>query len=667
LYFSPYKGNIYTHGHTITVNKFAAEEYATAAIWFQNSELHVKQTFSMWPNNDTTPFKVDVNLFLGPSASYARFSLQEGFELNEVTLAGEIAIYTDMPAKKITFLPGASADLRGNKLTAETFNVKGTEDEFITLYSGTFSKTSGTVVAEYVSIVDLTATGGAAFYADKNSVDHGGNTGWIFSSKEVQHIAFADIPDKAYGTIFNLTATSSSGLAVAYAVASGPATISGNTITITGVGEVTVLAFQEGDDAYMPAEEVFQSFTVARANQSTNFAIGSLTYGQAPVTINTTPGETTNEVVYTVVSGPATVSGDVLTITGAGTVVVKATQEGSENYNAAEVIKEFSIAKAAQTISFTPPSGKTFGDAMFDLTATGGASGNPVTFAITSGPATITNNTVTITGAGTIVVKASQAGNDNYEAAEVSKEMAVAKATQAIVFTSLPVRTFGDAAFTVSATGGLSGNPIVFSVASGPATLAGSTVTLTGPGPVTINAWQAENNNYTAANDVEQTFCVNPVKPSVTLTGLDTETPVLTSTAGEGYQWFINGTAIPGAAGKSHTATEAGVYTVATNASNCVSVTSDAQVLIVTGIEGAPETFVKAYPNPVMNELMVDMTAVNSHKEISVALYDVSGRLMTTAKGKGTVSIPMQSYRSGQYAVVVHFDMQRITKHIIKK
>ena len=353
---------------------------------------------------------------------------------------------------------------------------------------------------------------------------------------------------------------------------------------ITGVGEVVVKASQQGDDDFIPAEEVVKSFTVAKANQSTNFAIGSLTYGQAPVTINTTPGETANEVVYTIVSGPATVSGTVVTITGAGTLVVKATQEGSQNYNAAEVIKEFSIAKAAQTISFTSPSNKTFGDPAFDLTATGSGSGNPITFAIMSGPATVVNNTVTITGAGTIVVKASQAGNENYLGASV-----------------------------------------------------------------------------------EQTFCSNPVKPVTTIAGLDTENPVLTSSATDGNQWFNNGTAINGATAQTYTATEPGVYTVVTSASTCTSAVSDAQVLIITGLETTPELRVRTYPNPVVNELIIDMHAINPKREATIALYDIAGRTMLTTKGKGTVVLPMATYNPGRYTVVVNFGQQRIAKHIIKK
>lgn len=583
--FSIWGGTVNTNGHTIKVGDFNASQGEGSsfaiAINFGNTELHVYDDFDFY-NEGNIIFTGDFKLFLG--AEDRTPSLECNFELPDVTLISAARFDDDITFGKLTITPGTSVDLNEYLHTVGTLEIKGTAEDNIIITNGTFSKASGTVVAEYVQLTSVTAEGGAAFYADKNSTDNGGNTGWIFSTKETQTIAFGELADKIYGAGFNVSASTTSALAVVFEIVSGPATISGNTITITGAGEVTVRAYQNGDDTYMPAQDVLQAFTVIKAAQNLSFTVGSLTYGQAPVTINTTPGESGNDVTYSIESGPATISGHVITLTGAGTIVVKAIQDG----------------------------------------------------------------------------------NDNYDAAEMTKEIAIAKAVQTIVFSLITTKTFGDASFAVSAAGGTSGNPLLFFVLSGPAAIAGSTVTLTGGGPVTIEAWQAGNKNYLAAN-VEQVFCVNPAKPAVTVTGLDTETTVLTSTAAEGYQWFNNGTAIPGAMGKTHTATEAGIYTVATNASNCASVPSDAQVLIVTGIEGTLETFLKAYPNPVMNELVVDMTTVNSHKEISVALYDVSGRLMTTAKGKGTVSIPMQSYRPGQYAVVVHFDTQRITKHIIKK
>lgn len=62
---------------------------------------------------------------------------------------------------------------------------------------------------------------------------------------------------------FSISAEASSGLEVSYEITQGPATISGNIITLTGdEGQVTVKASQAGNEIYDPADDVFQSFDV---------------------------------------------------------------------------------------------------------------------------------------------------------------------------------------------------------------------------------------------------------------------------------------------------------------------------------------------------------------------------------------------------------------------
>ena len=59
----------------------------------------------------------------------------------------------------------------------------------------------------------------------------------------------------------------------------------------------------------------------------------------------------------------------------------------------------------------------TYGVAPITLSATGGGSGNPVSFSLVSGPGTLSganNSTLTISGAGTVVVAANQAGSANF-------------------------------------------------------------------------------------------------------------------------------------------------------------------------------------------------------------------------------------------------------------
>ena len=96
---------------------------------------------------------------------------------------------------------------------------------------------------------------------------------------------------------------------------------------------------------------------------------------------------------------------------------------------------------------------------------------------MTSGPATISGNTVTITGVGPVVLGASQAASINYTAATASTSFTVNAETPTLVFAAIPSHTYGDAPFTVSATSASSG-AVTYSVTSGPATISGNTVTI---------------------------------------------------------------------------------------------------------------------------------------------------------------------------------------------
>jgi len=78
-----------------------------------------------------------------------------------------------------------------------------------------------------------------------------------------------------------------------------------------------------------------------------------------------------------------------------------------------------------QTISFNAISGHTVNDAPFAVSA-GASSGLPVTFKVASGPATASGGTITVTGPGTVVVTASQAGNATFApASDVSQSFTV--------------------------------------------------------------------------------------------------------------------------------------------------------------------------------------------------------------------------------------------------
>src|SRR5207247_2335776 len=207
-----------------------------------------------------------------------------------------------------------------------------------------------------------------------------------------------------------------------------------------------------------------------------------------------------------------------VTITGAGSCTITASQAGDTNYNAApNVPQSFTIAKADQTITFGALAARTYGDANFTVGATA-STGLAVSFS-PSGTCTVSGTMVTITGAGSCTITASQAGDTNYNAAPpVDQSFTVGKADQTITFGALAARTYGDASFTVGATAS-TGLAVSFS-ASGTCTVSGTTVTITGAGSCTITASQAGDTNYNAAPPVDQSFTVGKADQTITFGAL---------------------------------------------------------------------------------------------------------------------------------------------------
>jgi hypothetical protein len=171
------------------------------------------------------------------------------------------------------------------------------------------------------------------------------------SSKVNQSIAFPTIPIHSAGDApFTITATASSGLPVYFNVISGPAVSSNNVVTLLGGGTVTVVAWQPGDANYNPAPAVQQSFTVTKVPQTITFgALSQQKVGDAPFPLLATSDS--GLLVSFSASGPAILSGNILTLTGWGTVNVTASQPGNNSYAAATpAVQSFTVAPPDNTL-----------------------------------------------------------------------------------------------------------------------------------------------------------------------------------------------------------------------------------------------------------------------------------------------------------------------------
>jgi len=185
------------------------------------------------------------------------------------------------------------------------------------------------------------------------------------------------------------------------------------------------------------------------------------------------------------------------------------------------------VGKASQTITFTStaPSNATVG-ATYMVTATGGTSGNAVTFS-TMSMCTVSGSTVSFIGAGKCIIDANQAGNADYlTATQVQQAITVGKASQTITFTSTAPSnaTVGGATYIVTATGGASGNAVIFSTTSA-CTVSGSTVSFIGVGKCIIDANQAGDADYLPAAQATQSFRVAKATSKTTLKLSATKVP----------------------------------------------------------------------------------------------------------------------------------------------
>ncbi|MDE1160625.1 MAG: FG-GAP-like repeat-containing protein [Acidobacteriaceae bacterium] len=249
------------------------------------------------------------------------------------------------------------------------------------------------------------------------------------------------------------------------------------------------------------------------------FNVANHVYGDPPFAVNAT-SNSPGTITYSLLSGPATITGSTVTVSGVGTVVLQASQSASGAYSAATVTASFNVSKASQTINFpAPPSPVTTSSGSVTLSATA-SSGLPVTFSVVSGPGTISGTTLTWNGTGTIVIAANQAGNDNFNAAiEVTHSIVVTLNSANVLLTASPaVQFLGNPVILTATLTGTAGTPSGFIafydgstlLATMQATSGSATVTTTtlGLGVHTIIARYSGDSSYAAGVSAATTLTI---------------------------------------------------------------------------------------------------------------------------------------------------------------
>lgn len=451
-------------------------------------------------------------------------------------------------------------------------------DGTITSYSWNFgdgqSGTGQNPTHTYNSVGDFTVT----LTVTDNDGNTGSSSTVISTTETLQNqtITFNQIPDKlTTDGPFSLIANASSGLPVSFQIVSGSATVSGSTLTLNGMtGMVTVRASQAGNAIYNAAPDVERTFEVTMPNTGgdVDLALTLATDNNEPniystfivtATLTNTGTSTASNIIvdFPLPDGVVFVGGSESNasqgsydlnnsrewMVGSLTAGSSATLElnfflltsdpvtswcevlsasgddvdSTPNNGACCVVNEddeaaLTVPQAGpvdQTITFPNIPNKETTDVPFSLNATASSSLS-VDYSVVSGPATISGNTVTLTGqTGTVTIEANQAGNANWNPAPpITQTFAVTAPglmNQTIAFSPIPNKQTDSPNFSVFGTAS-SGLPVSFSIVSGPATLSGNTVSLTGQtGQVVVRASQSGNAQFNPAPDVDRSFNVS--------------------------------------------------------------------------------------------------------------------------------------------------------------
>ena len=213
------------------------------------------------------------------------------------------------------------------------------------------------------------------------------------------------------------------------------ATISGDIITIRDSGTSIITATQSQSSPYIRGIATTTLTVIdALTTTLTGFSISNKSFGDIPFTVTEPSSNRSGLFSYTSSNtAVATVSNNTITIVGAGTCTVTATQASTINYGIGTTTATLTVSKANAPITFGNIT-KTFRDAAFTVTATSISDG---TFSYTSSDtsvATVSNNTITIVGAGTCTVTASQTETSNYLSSVKSATLTVSKANAPINF-----------------------------------------------------------------------------------------------------------------------------------------------------------------------------------------------------------------------------------------
>ena len=344
-----------------------------------------------------------------------------------------------------------------------------------------------------------------------------------------QTITLPEFETKTYGDAsFTLPATTDKGLTINYqSTNTSVATIDGNVVTIKEPGETNIIATQAGNDDYLEAAYVSRKLTVKKVSQTIVFnELQDKTFEDIPFTLPATTDRGLTISYQSTNTNVATIEGNTVTIVGAGTTDIIATQQGDEHhYAATPVSRTLTINRQVQTITFNAFGNVVYGDAQIELNQFTNKNFEIKYTSSNTDVATVNGNIITIVKPGVTVIKATQNGNKNYLPAQsIERTLIVNKAEQCIEWYELPAKNFGDENFVLPA---ITDKGLTINYTSdneNVATINGNIVSIKNAGTANITAIQSGDDYYNAATPVTHKLTVSKIAQTITFEELQAMT-----------------------------------------------------------------------------------------------------------------------------------------------
>jgi hypothetical protein len=515
------------------------------------------------------------------------------------------------------------------------------------------------------SAIAFDSTQSNLYIADYNDVV------WQVAAATPQTITFPTLtsPVTYSATPITLDATVPSGLPVTYTVSStSPATVSGTSasgaLNMTGAGTIAVTAAQAGGTVtssgtttyYAPATSLTQDVTVNKASLTvTADSLHMIYESSVPTLTYTTSGwiSSSDQSSSTVVTGTPTLSTTASSTKDSGTypITIDCSSMVSSDYT-------FNCANGTMTITGATKQAITF-PALSSLATYGQTktvalsaasysgttpTGLAITYTVISGPGAISGSTLTITGAGTIVVQASQNGNDIYAGATpVQQSLVVNPAPLTVVAPSLSLPygtniTTELAATAPTITGWVGTDRS--SLVSGSPKYATSASSTSDPGSFTLSVAQgtlavasAEASNYTFTNFVSGTITITKASQTISYVAPTSITygdyPTVTASANSNTTSATSGLAVTVTATGALTLTSSSGTTFDFNASGAGTAT-------ITLTQAGNADYAATTPvvlNYTIKQAPLDITATSYTREQGAANPTFAYTIGTTTAG----------------------------------